>query len=77
MSDGDSAKELSGMAAIVTGSTGNIGSAIAKALAEAGAGVVINAKTSGNAAAEMVKEIKNNGGRAIAHLADVTVPEQV
>ena len=77
MSDGDTAKELGGMAAIVTGSTGNIGSAIAKALADAGAAVVINAKSSGDAAAEVVKEIESNGGRAIAHLADVTVPEQV
>jgi 3-oxoacyl-[acyl-carrier protein] reductase len=77
MGNGNNAGELEGMAAIVTGSTGIIGSAIAKALADAGAAVVINARTSGDAAAEIVKEIEASGGRAIAHLADVTVPEQV
>ena len=43
-------KELEGMAAIVTGSTGNIGRNIAIALAKAGDGVVINGRTSGNVA---------------------------
>ena len=71
------AQELNGSTAIVTGSTGIIGSAIARALADAGAGVVINAKTSGEAAANMAGEIEADGGRAIAHLADVTSPEQV
>lgn len=77
MSETASSRELDGLAAIVTGSTGIIGSAIAKALAEAGAAVVINAKTSGEAAAAVVAEIESKGGRAMAHLADVTSPEQV
>ena len=77
MSEATAARELEGMAAIVTGSTGNLGRAIAKALAEAGAGVVINGRTSGEEAASIVQEIENSGGRAIVHLADVTVPEQV
>ena len=59
---GESVRELAGTAAIVTGSTGNLGSAIAKALAQAGAGVVINGRTSADAAAEIVEEIKAAGG---------------
>ena len=39
-------RELKGLGAIVTGSTGNLGSATAKALAQAGAKVLINGRTS-------------------------------
>lgn len=75
---GDSAPhELEGAGAIVTGSTGIIGKAIALALAEAGAGVVINGRTSGDEAQAVVAEIEASGGRAIAHMADVTSEEQV
>jgi len=70
-------KELEGMAAIVTGSTGNIGRNIALSLAKAGASVVINGRTSGDVAAEVVKEIEAAGGKAIVHLADVTSEDQV
>ena len=77
MSPAEVSRELEGCAAIVTGSTGIIGRAIATALADAGAMVVINARTSAEAAASVVREIKASGGRAVAHLADVTVPEQV
>ena len=70
-------KELEGMAAIVTGSTGNIGKNIAIALAKAGAGVVINGRTSGNVALQVVNEIEAFGGKAIICLADVTKEEQV
>ena len=77
MSTGDGSGDLAGTAAIVTGSTGVIGSAIALALARAGAMVVINARTSADAADAVVREIEAGGGRAIAHLADVTNPEQV
>ena len=74
--DGKS-KELDGTAAIVTGSTGVRGREIAMALADAGAMVVINARSSADTAASVVKEIEERGGQAIAHLADVTSPEQV
>lgn len=70
-------KELEGMAAIVTGSTGNIGRNIALSLAKAGASVVINGRTSGDVAAEVLNEIEEAGGKAIVHLADVTSEEQV
>ncbi len=70
-------RELNGAAAIVTGSSRNIGRAIALALAQAGAAVLINAKTSADAAKAVVGEIESSGGRAIAHLADVTEPQQV
>lgn len=75
---GDSApRELEGTGAIVTGSTGVIGQAIALALAEAGAGVVINGRTSSDEAQAVVSQIEAAGGRAIAHMADVTSEEQV
>ena len=70
-------KELEGKAAIVTGSTGNIGRNIAIALAKAGAGVVINGRTSGDIALQVVNEINSFGGKAIICLADVTKEEQV
>ena len=58
-------RELEGTGAIVTGSTGIIGKAIALALADAGAGVVINGRTSGDIANDVVAEIEARGGRAI------------
>ena len=70
-------KELRGMAAIVTGSTGNIGRSLALALADAGASVTINARTSGDKAEEVVRLIRKSGGKAIACLGDVTSEEQV
>lgn len=70
-------KELDGLAAIVTGSAQNIGRAIALALADAGAAVVINARTSVKAAEAVVGEIEAAGGRAIVQLGDVTDPDAV
>ena len=77
MNEVEQSNELKGAAAIVTGSTGTLGRAIAMTLADAGAMVLINARTSADAAASVVKEIEAKGGQAVAHLADVTVPEQV
>jgi len=67
--------ELSGRVAVVTGAARNIGRAIALELAVAGATVVINAKQSAEAAAEVVHEIKRQGGQALLHLADISEPE--
>ena len=65
-------RELKGLGAIVTGSTGNLGSATAKALAEAGAKVLINGRTSKKKAVEIVEEIEKAGGTALSLMADVT-----
>ena len=67
---------LQGRVAVVTGSARNIGRAIAHALAEAGAAVVVNAKSSAEEAETVVQEIRNRGGQAVTKLADVGQPEQ-
>jgi 3-oxoacyl-[acyl-carrier protein] reductase len=65
-------RELEGRVALVTGASRNIGRAIALALADAGAAVVVNAARSGEEAAAVAKEIEGRDGKAIAILADVT-----
>jgi 3-oxoacyl-[acyl-carrier protein] reductase len=70
MSSGD----LHGRVAIVTGSARNIGRAIARALAQSGAAVVVNAKSSSADAEAVVREILNGGGKATAKIADVGTP---
>jgi 3-oxoacyl-[acyl-carrier protein] reductase len=64
--------DLNGKRSLVTGGGRGIGRAIALALADAGAAVVVNARTSLDAAVNVVHEIENGGGKAMAHLADVT-----
>ena len=67
-------RNLQGRVAIVTGSARNIGRAIARALADAGASVVINAKSSAADADAVVREIRETGGQAVAKIADVGQP---
>jgi 3-oxoacyl-[acyl-carrier protein] reductase len=67
--------DLQGRVAIVTGSARNIGRAIARALADAGAAVVINAKSSAAEADAVASEICDAGGKATAKLADVGTPD--
>jgi 3-oxoacyl-[acyl-carrier protein] reductase len=66
------AKELAGRVALVTGASRNIGRAIALALADGGATVVVNARQAREAAEGVVKEITATGGEAMTALADVT-----
>ena len=65
-------RELEGRVALVTGASRNIGRAIALALAEGGAVVVVNARRSHDEARAVVKEIEAKGGRAAESLADVS-----
>jgi 3-oxoacyl-[acyl-carrier protein] reductase len=67
--------DLQGCVAIVTGSARNIGRAIARALADAGAAVVINAKSSAAEAEAVARDIRDAGGKATAKLADVAIPD--
>jgi 3-oxoacyl-[acyl-carrier protein] reductase len=69
--------ELAGKVAIVTGAGRNIGRAIARQLADAGASVVVNAKSNQKEADAVVAEIEVAGGKAIAVLADVADPAAV
>jgi 3-oxoacyl-[acyl-carrier protein] reductase len=63
--------------AIVTGASRGIGKAIAQALAQEGAKIVINYASSATAAEDLAAEIQAMGGEAIAIAADVSNPEQV
>jgi 3-oxoacyl-[acyl-carrier protein] reductase len=66
--------ELEGCVAIVTGSARNIGRAIALSLADAGAAVVVSARKAQADADAVAAEIRAQGGRAIAVLANVGDP---
>lgn len=70
-------RQLEGKVAIVSGGARNIGRAIVLALAQEGASVVVNARSDGAAAAEVAAEAEAAGGRALAHVADVTDPTAV
>ncbi|MGB9154618.1 MAG: glucose 1-dehydrogenase [Alphaproteobacteria bacterium] len=63
---------LKGKTAIVTGASKGIGAGIAKALAAAGASVVVNYASSKEGAEKVVKEITSKGGKAIAVHADTS-----
>lgn len=65
-------REMEGRVALVTGAARNIGRAIALSLADAGAAVVVNARSSREEAEAVAAEIQRAGGQAMAHLADVT-----
>jgi 3-oxoacyl-[acyl-carrier protein] reductase len=63
--------ELTGKVAIVTGAGRNIGRAIALALADAGASIVVNARGNRAEAEAVAREIEASGGKALVHIGDV------
>jgi 3-oxoacyl-[acyl-carrier protein] reductase len=70
-------RELIGKVAIVTGAGRNIGRAIALTLAEAGASILINARSNRTEAAAVAREIEAVGSRALVHIGDVADPKAV
>jgi 3-oxoacyl-[acyl-carrier protein] reductase len=70
-------KELTGKVAIVTGAGRNIGRAIALTLAEAGASILINARSNRTEAEAVAREIEAVGSRALVHIGDVANPKAV
>jgi len=67
---------LEGKVAIVTGASRSIGAASARAFADAGAAVVLAARTEA-AIRAIAQDIESKGGKAIAVPTDVTDPESV
>ena len=70
-------QKLAGQTALVTGSSSGIGAAVAVALGEAGANVIVNYTSSLKGAQEVVDKIRAAGGQAIAIQADVSQEAQV
>jgi 3-oxoacyl-[acyl-carrier protein] reductase len=66
-------EDLKGKTAVVTGAGRGIGKAIALKLAELGANIVINYRSSSKEAEELIKEIEDKGSKAIAIQGDVSV----
>lgn len=65
---------LNGRVAIVTGASRGIGRAIAMALAQRGAGVVVNYTGRADAAAQAAEAIRGTGGRVLVYQANVVDP---
>lgn len=63
--------------AIVTGASSGIGIAVAAAMAEAGAAVIVNYRSHRQSAEDLVAKIEGAGGRALAVQADVSREEDV
>jgi len=70
-------KILDGQTAVVTGANSGIGEAIVRAMARAGANVVLNYVVNDDAAAQIVTEIRNAGGVVVPHKADISREDQV
>lgn len=68
---------LSGKVAIVTGAGRGIGRAVALQLVKNGAKVVVNYRSSISQVEELLNEIKNSGGEAIAVQADISKEDEV
>ncbi|KAA9041677.1 SDR family oxidoreductase [Ginsengibacter hankyongi] len=68
---------LKGQSALVTGANSGIGLAVAIALANDGANVVVNYVSHPEVADDVVKQIEKHGGNAIALKADVSKEDEV
>ncbi len=68
---------LEGQKSLVTGANSGIGRAVAIAMSQAGASVVVNYRKSKEQAAEVVDEIEATGGEAYAHQADVANEDDI
>lgn len=77
MSVTDFGRVLEGQPALVTGASSGIGRAVALALAQAGADVVVNHVSDPEAAEAVVMQIRASGRRAMAIRADVSLEGEV
>jgi glucose 1-dehydrogenase len=68
---------LAGQKALVTGAASGIGRAVAIALGQAGADVLVNYRSDPGPAAEVVAAVEAAGARAFAHAADVSREDDV
>ena len=68
---------LDGKVAVITGAARNIGRATTKRLASYGVSVVVNAVQDREAADAIAHDIFESGGKALAHIADVTDEDAV
>jgi 3-oxoacyl-[acyl-carrier protein] reductase len=69
--EGAAMNQLTGKVAIVTGAGRNIGRAIALALAQDGASIMVNARSNRAEAEAVAREIEAKGGKALVHIGDV------
>ncbi|MGO8755125.1 MAG: SDR family NAD(P)-dependent oxidoreductase [Gallionellaceae bacterium] len=76
MKNGTEIFSLQGKTALITGATGYLGSAMARALAEAGAHVLVNSRSS-ERSASLVKDLKDAGLAAGMAVFDVTSQNDV
>ncbi|HYF70409.1 MAG TPA: SDR family oxidoreductase [Ohtaekwangia sp.] len=70
-------RKLEGQIAIITGASSGIGAGVAKAMAKAGATVVINYSSSEERAKKVLSEIQEEGGTGIVVHADVSKEDDV
>src|SRR5207244_3094030 len=68
-------RELTGLRALVTGSSSGIGKAIALELAHGGADVIVHGRRSQDQAETVAQAVRHAGGRSVVVMADVKDPE--